>query len=103
MLRRLTLLTLLLALLASAKTYTLSLSSAAQAGDAQLQAGEYSLRIHGSQAVLTNAEGQELNVRVWVQISVRKFEQTAVVFSQLESNRIESIEIGGSRNKIVFR
>ena len=48
--------TLALASIASAKSYDIVLSAPAKAGAVQLSAGEYSLKVQGSNAVFTNVD-----------------------------------------------
>jgi len=86
--------TLALAGIASAKSYDIILSAPATAGSIQLPAGEYSLKLKGSNAVFTNVEtGKSVSAAVKVENAAKKFDVTAV---DSNANQIKSIELGGS-------
>lgn len=90
--------TLALAGIASAKSYDIILSAPAKAGSVQLAAGEYSLKVQGSNAVFTNVgTGKSVTAVVKVENGARKFEQTAV---DSTDNKITAIELGGSSTTI---
>ncbi len=90
--------TLTLAGIASAKSYDIVLSAPAKAGSVQLAAGEYSLKVEGSNAVFTNVEtGKKITAPVKLQNASKKFEQTAVDSDhQNGTDVIKDIELGGS-------
>ncbi len=86
--------TLALASIASAKSYDIVLSAPAKAGNLQLAAGEYSLKVKGTTAVFTNVEtGKSFSAPVKVQDTGKKHENTAV---DTNGNKITTIELGGS-------
>ena len=86
--------TLALAGIASAKSYDIVLAAPAKAGSIQLAAGEYSLKIQGSNAIFTNVQtGKSFTAAVKVENGAKKFEQTAV---DSTANKITAIELGGS-------
>jgi hypothetical protein len=90
--------TLALAGIASAKSYDIVLSASAQAGSVQLAAGEYSLKLQGTNAVFTNvATGKSVTAPVKVENAAKKFEETAV---DSNANKITAIELGGSNTKL---
>jgi hypothetical protein len=90
--------TLALAGIASAKSYDIVLSAPAKAGSVQLAAGEYSLKVQGSNAIFTNVEtGKSVTAAVKVENGAKKFEQTAV---DSTGNQIKSIELGGSNTML---
>ncbi len=104
MFKRLLLIGTLAALLAAAKTYTFTISSAAQAGGAQLQPGQYSLKVDGAQAILVDQKGQRVETNASVESSDRKFNQTAVVSTNADGiTRLSSIQLGGTTFKVVFQ
>jgi hypothetical protein len=103
MLKRFAMLALLAVSLASAKTYTFTVYDSTQAGKVQLMPGEYHLKLDGSQALLMDATGHRIDAAAQVQTTDHKFDQTAVSTSKADGkNRIESIELGGSKIKVVF-
>lgn len=94
--------TLALAGIASAKSYDIVLSGPAKAGTVQLNAGEYSLKLQGSNAVFTNVDtGKSFTAPVKVQTGSKKFENTAVdTEKQNGQDEIKSIELGGSSTQL---
>ena len=91
-----------LASIASAKSYDIVLSGPAKAGAIQLSAGEYSLKVQGSNAVFTNMDtGKSVTAPVKVQTASKKFENTAVdTEKQNGADEIKSIELGGSNTQL---
>lgn len=94
--------TLALASIASAKSYDIVLSAPAKAGAMQLNAGEYSLKVKGSNAVFTNMDtGKSFTAPVKVQSGSKKFENTAVdTQNQNGTDQIKTIELGGSNTQL---
>ena len=94
--------TLALASIASAKSYDIILSAPAKAGALQLNAGEYSLKVQGSNAVFTNVEtGKSFTAPVTVQAGSKKFENTAVDTTKANGeDKITTIELGGSNTQL---
>jgi len=94
--------TLALAGIASAKSYDIVLSSPAKAGSIQLAAGEYSLKVQGSNAIFTNVDtGKSFTTAVKSEDAGKKFTATAVDTSNKNgSDQITSIELGGSSTKL---
>ena len=87
----------------SAKTYTINISESAKAGAVDLKPGEYKLKLDGPQVVMTDKDGNEINAGAKLETGDRKFEQTAVSTTNVDgTNRILYIQIGGSRNTVVF-
>ena len=86
-----------------AKTYTITVSDPAMAGSTQLKGGEYRLKVDGAQAVLTDKEGKRIDTTATVETVERKFDRTALITTSTDgTNRILSIELGGSTNRVVF-
>jgi hypothetical protein len=104
MLKRLVIAALLLGVsLASAKSYTISLSDACKAGQAQLQPGQYTLKLDGNKVVLIDRTGRSIEVTAKVETADRKYGQTAVAVSRADgASRIQWIALGGSKSKVVF-
>jgi len=94
--------TLLGASIASAKTYSITLSSPAAIGNSQLNSGEYKLELKGDSVLVK--DGKMVNeFPVHVENEARKFENTSITTSsQSGSNRIEEIRLGGTTVKLVF-
>jgi hypothetical protein len=104
MLKRVAILALLGVSLASAKTYTFTVADPAQAGKVQLKPGEYSLKLDGSQVVLMDTSGRRIDTTAKVESADRKFDQTVVSFSKVDgTNRIQAIQLGGSKTRVVFQ
>jgi VCBS repeat-containing protein len=94
--------TLALASIASAKSYDIVLSGPTKAGALQLNAGEYSLKVKGSNAVFTNMDtGKSFTAAVTVKAADKKFENTAVdTQKQNGTDEIKTIELGGSNTQL---
>ena len=94
--------TLALAGIASAKSYDIVLSAPAKAGSVQLAAGEYSLKVQGSNAIFTNIDtGKSFTTAVKSEDAGRKFSTTAVDSSSNNgTDQITAIELGGSSTKL---
>jgi len=103
MLKRIALLALLAVSLACAKTYTFTITEPTQAGNVQLPTGEYSVKIDGSQIILTDSDGHRIDVIAKVEAAGQKFDYTAVWTTKTDGvNRIEMIQLGNTTNKLVF-
>ena len=98
------LLALLTVSVVSAKNYSFTTTEPTQAGSFELRPDAYTLKIEGSQVILTNRAGHQLAVNATVEPAARKFSDTAVWTSRADgANRIQSIELGGSRSRVVFQ
>ena len=94
--------TLLGASIASAKTYSITLSSPAAIGNSQLKTGEYRLELKGDH-VLVKGDKVAGEFPVQVENEARKFDNTSITTSsEGGSNRIEEIRLGGTTVKLVF-
>ncbi|MDX2152146.1 MAG: hypothetical protein SFV54_15515 [Bryobacteraceae bacterium] len=103
MFKRLALVGLLLAAAASAKVHTFTITDRIQAGAVQLSPGEYKLQLTGSDAVLTDKNNRRIDVNAKVEEVERKFAQTSVTTITKDGiRRLEVIEVGGTRAKVVF-
>ena len=91
--------------LLSAKTYNVSISTTAMAGNVQIPAGEYRLKLDGDQAVFTGVnEKRTFTAPVKMETVSQKYDEHAVVsISQGGTQHIESIELGGSQTKLDFK
>lgn len=103
MLKRLAAIALLGVSLASAKSYTITLSDTCQAGTAQLKPGQYTLKLDGPKVVLIDNKGNRIETTAKIETADRKFDQTAVVISRADgANRVQSITLAGSKSKVIF-
>jgi hypothetical protein len=103
MFKRLTIVALMSVLLASAKSYTINISDPASAGSVELKAGEYRLKLDGTQVVLIDKAGKQIDTTAKVETAEHKFDQTSISISKADgANRIISIQLGGSTNRVVF-
>jgi hypothetical protein len=103
MFKRLAMLALLSVLVLSAKTYTFNISDNATIANVQLKPGEYHVKLAGSQVVLTDQAGNQIDATPKVETADHKFDHTAVIYSTADgTNRILSVELGGSSNRVVF-
>ena len=85
--------------IASAKSYSFTLSAPAKAGSTLLKAGEYAVEVKGGEAVFTNEGGKTYKVAVKVEQSDKKFVATSVDTS---NDTIKEIDLGGSTTKLTF-
>jgi len=94
--------TLALAGIASAKSYDITLAGPSKAGNVQLAAGEYSLKVEGTNAVFTNVDtGKSFTTAVKLEDAGKKFSQTAIDSTkQNDGEQITAIELGGSSTKL---
>jgi hypothetical protein len=104
MFKRIAIIALLTISLVSAKTYSFTVSEPAQAGNTQLKAGEYSLKVDGEQVVLTDNGGHRIDVTAKIEAADQKFDKTAICISSADgAKRIEWIHLGGSKMRVVFQ
>jgi hypothetical protein len=90
--------------IASAKSFDVVLGAPAMAGSTELKAGEYKLRVEGSQAIFTDVQSAKtFTVAVKVENAAQKFGQTAVESHNLNGmDNIQAINLGGSNTKLEF-
>jgi len=90
--------------IASAKSYEITLSGPTKAGNVQLKAGLYHLKIDGSNAVFTDVDSaKSFTVPVKVENTDKKFDQTKVDATKDNGTAvINDIELGGSKTKVEF-
>src|SRR5215469_6716574 len=88
--------------LLSAKTYEILLTSPAKAGTVQLKPGQYTLKVEGSNAIFTEVNSSKsFTTPVKVQAVDKKFDDTQVQTTKDgDSDRIEEIDLGGSKTKL---
>jgi len=90
--------------LVSAKSYDIMLTSASKLGGVQLAAGEYKLKVEGSNAVLTNMDSNKsVTVPAKIQNVDKKYSVTAVDTTDANgATKVDSIELGGSTTRLEF-
>jgi hypothetical protein len=90
--------------IASAKTYDIRLDNPTKVGDTQLKAGEYKVKLEGTQAKFKGVDNsQTLTAPVKIESNGSKFNQTAVqTNSQSGSDVLQEIDLGGSTTKLEF-
>ena len=90
--------------MASAKSYAVAFRTPAIAGGTQLPAGEYKLKIEGSNAVFTNVDSNKsVTAPVKIENVDQKYDATRIE-SRQEGNteHIKDIQLGGSNTKLDF-
>ena len=89
---------------ASAKSYDIVLSSPTKVANVQLKAGEYKVTMQGNNAVFTEVEsGKSVTAPATLKTADKKFSETAVsTEKKADVDQMQSIELGGSNNKIEF-
>jgi hypothetical protein len=88
--------------IASAKSYDITLGSPAQVGATQLKAGEYKVKVEGTNAVLTDMHDMKsYTVPVKIEHAGQKFGQTSVnTRNQNGVEQVFEITLGGSDTKL---
>ena len=90
--------------IASAKSYTISFTGPTVAGSAQLPAGEYTLKVEGSNAVFTNVNNDKsVTAPVKIENVDKKYDVTSVeTIDRGDARHITDIQLGGSTIKLDF-
>jgi len=90
--------------IASAKTYDIVLSNPTKAANVSLKAGEYTLKVEGTNAIFTDVEtGKTYTAPVKLENATKKFGQTAVdTEKKSDVDHIQTIELGGTTTKVEF-
>ena len=103
MFRRITVLVLLAASLACAKSYHFVVRTPTLVGNTQLKPGEYTLKVDGSQVVLVDRSGEQVSTAARIETTDQTFSQTSVLTTAKDGVvRIESVALSGTHNKVVF-
>ena len=89
---------------AGTKSYDINLTTPAKAGNVVLAAGQYKLSVQGTNAVFTDARTRKsFTAPVKVETAPKKFHYTSVDTAPDQgSDKITSIELGGSTTQIAF-
>ena len=90
--------------IARAKSYTIAFTSPTMVGNAQLPAGEYTLKVEGSNAVFTNVDSNKsVTAPVKIENADKKYDVTSVETTQEgDAQHIIDIQLGGSTTKLDF-
>ena len=87
---------------AGTKSYEFCLSSNTALGTTELKAGEYKIKVEGTQATLRDqTTGKSFTVNVKVEHAGQKFEQTVVKSAAKDGkDQILEIQLGGTDTKV---
>ncbi len=90
--------------IASAKSYDIRLDNTTTVGSTQLKAGEYKVKVNGSQAIFMDANSSKsYTAAVKTGTSTTKFDQTTVqTTNQNGVDSLKEIDLGGSTTKLEF-
>jgi hypothetical protein len=88
----------------SAKTYTITVSNPTKVGSVQLKAGQYKLKVEGSNAIFTDVNNQKsITTPVKVEEGDKKANSTRVQSTKDgDTERIQEIDLEGSTTKLSF-
>jgi hypothetical protein len=88
----------------SAKTYQIILIAPTKAGSVQLKPGQYSLKVVGSNVTFTDENSSKtFTTPAKIETVDKKYDDTKVQSSKDgENDRIEEIDLGGSKTKLGF-
>jgi hypothetical protein len=89
---------------ASAKSYDIFLNGPTMVGNTELKAGEYKIKVEGTQAVFTDVESNKTwTAPVKIENGAKKFDQTVVESAQQgDMAHVSSINLAGSNTKLEF-
>jgi len=91
--------TLALGVATAASTYKVTIPSDTWAGDTQLKAGDYKVTVDNNQATFKMGK-QTISVPASVENGSSKFSDTTL---ESTGTKLQSIDIGGTTTKIVFK
>ena len=88
----------------SAKTYTITVSNPTKVRSVQLKAGQYKLKVEGSNAIFTDVNNQKsITTPVKVEEGDKKANSTRVQSTKDgDTERIQEIDLEGSTTKLSF-
>jgi len=88
----------------SAKSYEIVLSAPTKVGAVQLKAGQYTLKVQGSNAVFTDVDtSKTYTTPVKVENGNTKYDETKIQSSkQGDTDLVQEIDLGGSKTKLGF-
>jgi hypothetical protein len=87
-----------------AKSYDIILSGPTKAGNITLKAGQYRLKVDGSNAIFTDVNSSKsFTTPVKVETTEKKYEDTRVQSTKDgDTDKIQEIDLGGSKTKLGF-
>jgi hypothetical protein len=90
--------------IASAKSYSITFTSPTMVGSSQLAAGDYTLKVDGSNAVFTNVNSNKsVTAPVKIENVAQKYSVTSVETTMNgAAQHINDIQLGGSTTKLDF-
>jgi hypothetical protein len=91
--------------IANARTYDIKLDAPAKAGSNELKAGQYKVKVEGSQATITDAQNSKSTVTVPVKVenTDKKFQYTSVESKNQDGvDTIQAIDLGGSSTRLAI-
>jgi hypothetical protein len=90
--------------IASAKSYSIAFTSRITIGSTQLPAGDYTLKVDGSNAVFTNVDSNKsVTAPVKIENAGKKYAVTSVETTmEGDAQHIVDIHLGGSTTKLDF-
>jgi len=87
----------------SAKTYDITLVAPTKAGSVQLKPGHYSFRVDGSTVTFKDESSKTYSTPVKIETGDKKYDETKVQATKDgDTDRLEDIELGGSKTKLGF-
>ncbi len=88
---------------AGQKSYDVIFSSPAKVSGVQLAAGEYKVKVDGTNAVFTDSKAKSVSAPVKVETGSKKFQYTAVDATKEGTvDKVNAIEFGGSTTRLEF-
>ena len=88
---------------AGQKSYDVIFSAPATVGGVKLAAGEYKVKVDGTNAVFTDSRAKSVSTAVKVETGTKKFSFTAVDATKEGGvDKVNAIELGGSNTKLEF-
>jgi hypothetical protein len=90
--------------IAGAKSYDIRLSTPTKAGNVELRAGEYRVKVEGSNAVFMNVEtAEKFTTPVKIENTGKKHDYTAVESTKKDgTENLKAIQLGGSEETLEF-
>ena len=88
----------------SAKTYEIMLTTTTKVGSIQLKPGQYKVKVEGANAIFTEGNSSKtFTAPVKVENGDKKFDSTTVQTTKDgDGDRLEEIDLGGSKTKLGF-
>ena len=88
---------------AGQKSYDVIFSAPAKVAGVQLAAGEYKVKVDGTNAVFTDSKSKSVSAPVKVETGAKKFQFTAVDASKEgDVDKVNAIEFGGTTTRLAF-